>query len=82
VNLSPQFATTEQARKPIDQAREEFHSTTCSVCGGIKKDGYFFCLFCEKKLPWELRMGLRKRLAGWTDKWLSALAMLKKDREK
>ena len=70
------------AVKAIDRAREEFHATICSICGGIKKDGYFFCWFCDKKLPGDVRTALRKQRAGWLSKWLQALALLKKDREK
>jgi hypothetical protein len=80
---APQFATTEQARKPIDQAREIFESDRCPCCGNFKRIREdMLCKTCFWKLSKEFKNAIKYKPKGWVEKFFIALAMLKKDREK
>lgn len=70
-------------QQPIDAAREIFHSDTCPICKGKKKaDKYFFCWFCERKLPGDIRSALRRMYPGWITQFLKAVAILKAEKKK
>jgi hypothetical protein len=70
------------SESPMQEARREFDSEVCAVCGKEKKPKQGFCTRCYFTLPQDLRGGLMARFgSGFEGNYQEAKDWLRQERK-